>query len=282
MKIGIESSAYAGRYGLEEGLRCMKAHGYECVDYQDFVNTETELFTLSDAEFEKRLLADKDIHAQAGIEIFQVHGPWRYPPQDFTQADREERFEKMSRSILGTAILGCKNFIIHPLMPWGADSDPEPQRRWDMNLEFFSRLCKVAAAHDVTICFENMPMTRISISRPSEILDFVKAIDNEHFKICLDTGHCAVFGESPAEAVRLIGKEYLATLHVHDNNGKGDLHWIPYTGVIDWVDFSRALSEIGYEGALSLEASVPAGIPADLRELQELSLFQMAKKLANR
>ena len=282
MKIGIESSAYVGRYGFEKGLKRMKAHGYECADYQNFVNTETELFTLSDTEFEKYLLTEKDAYAQAGIEIFQAHGPWRYPPQDFTQEDREERFDKMSRSILGTAILGCKNFILHPLMPWGADNDPEPQRRWDMNLEFFSRLCKVASDHDVTICFENMPMTKISISRPSEILDFVKAINNEHFKVCLDTGHCSVFGESPAEAVRLIGKEYLATLHVHDNNGKGDLHWIPYTGVIDWTDFSRALSEIGYEGALSLEASIPAGIPDDLRELQELSLFQMAKKLANR
>ena len=282
MKIGIESSAYLGRYGLEEGLKRMKAHGYECVDMQDFINTETELFSLNESGFEKYLLKEKAACEEAGIEIFQAHGPWRYPPQDFTETDRAERFEKMSRSILGTAILGCKNFVIHPLMPWGADSDPEPQRRWDMNLEFFSRLCQVAAENDVTICFENMPMTQISLSRPSEILDFVKTIHSPFFKVCLDTGHCSVFGESPADAVRLIGREYLAALHVHDNNGKGDLHWLPYTGVIDWADFSRALAEIGYEGSLSLETSVPAGIPADLRELQEISLFQMAKKMANR
>lgn len=282
MKIGIESSAYEGRYGLIEGVARMKRHGYECVDFQDFIQTDSELFALSETDFEKYLLSKRDVYEEAGIEIFQSHGPWRYPPQDFTAEDRAERFEKMARSIRGTAILGCKNFIIHPLMPWGADSDPEPQRRWDMNLEFFSRLCHIAADNDITICFENMPMTQISLSRPHEILEFVKTINDPHFKVCLDTGHCAVFGESPAAAVRLIGKEHLAALHVHDNNGKGDLHWIPYTGVIDWTDFTHALDEIGFDGALSLETSVPAGIPEDLRELQEISLFQMAKKLANR
>ena len=282
MKIGIESSAYVGRYGFEEGLRRMKAHGYECVDAQNFINTETPLFSMTDAEFDRQLLWEKDAYASAGIEIFQSHGPWRYPPQDYTEEDREERFEKMARSIHGTAVLGCKNFVIHPLMPWGADSDPEPQRRWDMNLEFFSRLCKVAEAEDVTICFENMPMTRISLSRPVEILEFVKTINHPLFKICLDTGHCAVFGESPADAVRLIGKEYLRVLHVHDNDGKNDRHWLPYNGVIDWADFSLALAEIGYEGTLSLETRAPARIPADILEPQEIALFHMGKQLANR
>lgn len=32
MKVGIESGAYLGRYGFEDGLARMKRHGYECVD----------------------------------------------------------------------------------------------------------------------------------------------------------------------------------------------------------------------------------------------------------
>ena len=107
-------------------------------------------------------------------------------------------------------------------------------------------------------------------------------INHPLFKICLDTGHCAVFGESPADAVRLIGKEYLRVLHVHDNDGKNDRHWLPYNGVIDWADFSLALAEIGYEGTLSLETRAPARIPADILEPQEIALFHMGKKLANR
>lgn len=41
--------------------------------------------------------------------------------------------------------------------------------------------------------FENMPFKNFSLSKPCDILRFVKAIDDENFKICLDTGHVAVF-----------------------------------------------------------------------------------------
>ncbi|MGN1445814.1 MAG: sugar phosphate isomerase/epimerase family protein [Eubacteriales bacterium] len=282
MKIGIESGAYLDRYGFAEGLARMKAHGYEALDYQSFVDTETELFRVSEAEFERTLRAQRAAIEEAGIEITQTHGPWRWPPRDFTEEDRAERFEKMAKSIRGTAILGCRNFVIHPIMPFGDNQDPEPERLWDMNLAFMSRLVEVGRSCDVVVNFENMPMTALSISRPEAILRFVKMVDSPFFKVCLDTGHCAVFGDSPAQAVRLLGKEYLATLHIHDNNGRNDLHWNPYTGVIDWDDFSAALREIGFEGAVSLETAAPGRIPQDIREPFERGLFHMARRIAGR
>jgi len=282
MKIGIESAAYIDRYGLEEGLEKMKDHGYETVDLQDFVDTNQELFTYDDAHFEEYLKNKRQIIEKAGIEISQVHGPWRWPPQDFEEADRKERFEKMARSIVGTKILGCKNFVIHPIMPFGDNQDPEPERLWEMNYEFFDKLTDIADENDVTICFENMPMTQLSLSTPAQILSFVKTMNRKNFKICLDTGHCAVFGIQPAKAVREIGNDLLRVLHVHDNNGHGDLHWIPYTGFIDWDDFSNALSEIGFDGSVSLETAVPGKIPAEIREDMEIGLFKMAKRIAKR
>lgn len=282
MKIGIESGAYLDRYGFAEGLARMKAHGYEALDYQSFADTETELFRVSEAEFERTLRTQRAAIEDAGIEITQTHGPWRWPPRDFTEEDRAERFEKMAKSIRGTAILGCRNFVIHPIMPFGDNRDPEPERLWDMNLAFMSRLVEVGRSCDVVVNFENMPMIALSISRPEAILRFVKTVDSPFFKVCLDTGHCAVFGDSPAQAVRLLGKEYLATLHIHDNNGHNDLHWNPYTGVIDWDDFSAALREIGFEGAVSLETAAPGHIPQDIREPFEQGLFHMARRIAGR
>lgn len=282
MKIGIQSTAYLDRYGLKEGIQKLKEHGYEAIDYQNFMNTDTELFRVSDTEFEKRLIDVRAALASEQIEISQVHGPWRWPPRDASEEDRAERFDKMSKSIVGTRILGCKNFVIHPIMPFGDASDPEPAKLWEMNYAFMGRLCDVARENDVVICFENMPMINLSLSRPSEILTFVKNINSDWFKICLDTGHCAVFGESPADAVRLIGKDYLRVLHIHDNNGHADLHWLPYTGVIDWNDFAAALKEIDFAGTVSLETFISGKIPAEARELQELSLARIAMKLAGR
>ena len=280
MKIGIDEGGYISRYGFEKGLEKMKAHGYDTLDFQEFVDTDNEIFFLNDGAFERNLLEKRAMAEAAGIEIIQAHGPWRWPPRDFSEEDRAERFEKMSRSIAGTKILGCKNFVIHPIMPFGDDSDPEPERLWEMNYEFMGRLADTAADNGITVCFENMPMTRLSLSTPAQILSFVKTLNRDNFKICLDTGHCAVFRMQPGEAVRLIGRELLQVLHVHDNNGYSDLHWIPYTGFIDWEDFSNALQEIGFEGSVSLETSVPGKIPGEFREQMELVLAGMARKIA--
>jgi sugar phosphate isomerase/epimerase len=74
----------------------------------------------------------------------------------------------------------------------------------------------------------------------------------------LDTGHCAILGTDIGEAVRLIGKDYLQTLHVHDNNGNNDSHWIPYTGVCNWSDFAKALQEIDFQEACPSKHSFKA------------------------
>ena len=286
MKIGIASYAYIDPYGYEKGLEKLKRHGYDCIDYNcgkfpNFVDTEHEIFSLSEWNFEKRLKEERKIYENAGVEVYQTHGPWRYPPLDNTKEERDERFEKMCKAIRGTAYLGCKNTVIHPLMPFGSHSDAEPQAQWDINLEFMSRLADVGREYGITVCFENMPFRELPLSPVSAILKMVKEINNDYFKVCLDTGHCAVLGTSPANAVRMLGKEYLCTMHVHDNNGERDYHWLPETGVVDWADFSSALQEIGFDGAMIFETGVvrfaKEGEDIDAKETE---LANIAKKIA--
>ena len=283
MKIGIESAGYIEHYGLREGLRRMKAQGYETLDYQTLADTETSLYTCSEAEYTKKLIEVRNECAAAGIEISQTHGPWRWPPQDYTEEQRAERFEKMVKAIRGTAILGCPYMVIHSILPFGDDKDPDPERLWSMNYEFMGRLADAGREYGVIVCHENMPMLALSNSTPEAILKFVRTLNHPNFKICLDTGHCAVFGLSVGDAVRMTGKELLRVLHVHDNDGHGDRHWLPYTGVIDWDDFSNALEEIGFEGSLSLETHIPNSVPDGAeREAAENKLFLDAKRLARR
>ena len=72
MKIGIESGAYLSRYGLAEGLKRMRKHGYECVDFQDFANTEGPLFQLDEPGFEKELKNIRKQIEDSGSEISQT------------------------------------------------------------------------------------------------------------------------------------------------------------------------------------------------------------------
>ena len=260
----------------------IKRLGYDCVDLQSFCHTENVFFG-EPAEVSRNLKLVRDAVADAGLTISQTHGPWRWPPQDGTKEDRDERFEKMARSLYGTAEVGCSDMVIHPIMPFGDYQDPYPVEFMEMNLEFFGRLTEVAEKAGVVIDFENMPMPALSLATPYQILDFAKKINSPYFRVCLDTGHCAVTKNDPAEAVRAIGKEYLRVLHVHDNDGKGDFHWLPETGVIDWDGFSKALHDIGYEGVFSLETDVkPAGLTPECFEEKRKALSETASRLAGK
>ncbi|MBE6609905.1 MAG: sugar phosphate isomerase/epimerase [Ruminococcaceae bacterium] len=279
MKLGI-TSGYFTKYGIEAGAKRLKAHGYDCADYQSFINTETDFFKLPEADFKKRLLEEKKIVEDAGIFIHQTHGPWRYPPKDNTEADRAERFDSMSKAIRGTAYLGCDKFIIHPIMPFGGNTSEQPDAVKAINFEFMSRLTEVAKEYGVIICYENMPFPLLPITTSKHVTDLARKIGSDNFKVCLDTGHCLVCGESPADAVRYIGKDLLCAMHVHDNDGKSDKHLIPGEGIADWDAFADALYDIGFDGVFSLETEIPTGNPADEQERLERGLALLGKKLA--
>lgn len=276
MKIGIMSGAYIGRYGWDMGLTKMREHGYEAIDDQSFCNTESNaLFTVTETEFEKTLTERRQTCAANGIEITQIHGPWRYPIRDFTKEERAERFEKMAKSVRGCAILGCPNMVIHNIMPYGP-RDLSREVVWAINEEFMGRLAEVGREYGVVINMENMPFIHQHLATCADLMRFVKHMNTDWIRVCLDTGHAAVWKHSPADCVRLIGKDYLRTLHVHDNDGKHDRHWMPGTGVVDWDAFGAALREIGFEGAVSLETAVPAEITGNERDKAERNLAQTA------
>ena len=264
MKIGITESSYRV-YPKEIRYQKMKEHGFTCADY-GMSNTEVAPYTLDDAEFDAYLTEERRLAEDAGIVISQVHGPWRWPPQDATEEDRAERMEKMKRSIRGTAVLGCKNWIVHPIMPYGINElgTDDAQKTWDLNVVFMRELLACAKEHDIIICFENMPMPNFSLGSVEAIMRFVNEMNDDHFRVCLDTGHVNVFpGQTLYDAVHMIGDK-LQTLHVHDNSGKSDEHRLPWLGTADWEGFGRALREIGFDGVFSYETGPAIALPVDL------------------
>ena len=279
MRLGICDNTYEHFYG-EKKYEMMRAHGFSCADYQGFIDTDSELFDGSERDFEARLKAEKKLADDAGITFFQVHGPWRYPPQDATEEDRAERLEVMKKTIRGAAILGAENWVIHPIMPFGPDKEPDSALYRALNREFFGKLLECAHEFGVTVNLENMPFPAQSIATPTQVLDFVEEFHDDALRICLDTGHVAVFREQPGPAVRQIGKKMLRTLHVHDNDGAHDRHDFPFSGFIDWKDFSAALREIGYDGVLSLETAPKGKMPAVAAEHMLRGLAECARCIA--
>ena len=279
MKIGMTAGLYNPDTAvLEQELRSLKQIGFDCIDYQGLIDTKTELFAMDDAHFEAYLRKHKEIARCAGITIHQVHGPWCWPTVDDTEDGRAERFEKMTKAIRGTALLGCDRMILHNFMPQRRiDTDPVFVR--EINKEFFTRLCAYALPFGVTICLENMPFPCQCLARPKQTLALVKELGLENFRVCLDTGHAQVLNVTPGDAVRLIGKKDLYALHVHDNDGLRDRHWMIGDGVTDWKDFGDALREIGFDGCFSIESKIDTSLSPEERDRVLRRLYEKAKEI---
>ena len=271
-KIGITSSYGNIRYSN------LKEYGFDCVDF-NMADTDTSIYTLPEAESDKLMLNEKALAEEAGIEISQVHGPWRYPPLDLTNGDRTERLEKMKRSIRSTSLLGCKYWVIHPIMPYTTHDTEQGKEKetWNLNVEFFRALLPTAKKYGITICLENMPMLHFSLAKPADILRLVEEINDENFKICLDTGHVSVFNElSIGDEVRRLG-DHIKVLHVHDNMMSKDLHMLPYFGKLDWNEFISALKDIDFKGVFSLETAPPKALPDHIFDKMCSSLADLAR-----
>lgn len=278
LKIGITDTSY-GVYGFEDGIKKIASHGYDCIDYQGFVNIETDFFNLPMEDFLSELRRQKELITSHGLEISQVHAPWR-TPKDGDPEQRKLWILAMKKSIVGTHELGCKRFVVHPLFPY-MESDEHPLEVWQMNEEFLGDLADFAKGYDVLVCLENMPFPVFPITTVEDDLEMLHRLGRDNLRICLDTGHAAIFKKSNvAEAVRQIG-DLLEAVHIHDNMGLVDEHLIPGDGIIDWDEFAAALKEVGFNKVISLETSAKHGKhPKEEWEQRELNLAAIAKDLA--
>ena len=281
MRLGMESDTLLagsyGRYG-ENTYKKLAEHGYSASDFNT-ADTNGKLYTMPFAEAEAYLLKEKALAEEAGILINQVHGPWRWPAQDGTEEDRQERMEKMKYSLKLASVLGAKNWVVHPIMPFGVEEagTEDAPRTWEMNLKFMRELLETAKTYGITICLENMPMLNFSMAKPEMILKFVQEINDPLFRICLDTGHVSVFDDLDlAEETRRLG-EYIQVTHVHDNVQNRDLHLYPMFGRLDWPSFTAALKDIGYKGVFSLEVTPSRKLPDDLFEEAGLTLAHIVQ-----
>lgn len=280
MKIGIEYKKSLGATLGSSALEKLKSFGFDALDYQ-IADTNSEIYTMSEEVSLAFLRKEREQIEEAGLFVNQVHGPWRWPPRDYEEADRNERMEKMKRSMRMAAALGARYWIVHPLMPFGIEdigSGKEAETH-SINLAFMRELLVEAKKNGVVICLENMPFPKFSIATPEDILNFVKEIGDEDFKICLDTGHVATFENLDLVEETLRLGSYIKTLHVHDSFTTHDYHLAPYSGKHDWEKFGAALLASGYEGVFSLETWPSKALPLELLEDELVLLSKKAKHI---
>ena len=277
MRIGVQ--AHYILHDVEKGAAEMRRYGYRYCDYRDFMYEKFGLYDMSDEQIFEKVKRTREILDAEGIEVSQIHGLWIYPPRDSNEEQLREKHRRHSLGIRAAYMLGAKYYVVHPFMPYGADSSENPERVLEINRKMLTSLADLGEKCGVIVCLENMPFRNFPLASVRAVTDFVKEIGHPCLKICLDTGHAQITAEDPGDAARYIGKDYLSALHVHDNHGVKDEHNIPGNGVINWESFVGALREIGYDGVFSLETAIWDRLEPDERLRRELEIYNSAYRL---
>ena len=276
LKTGIESTAYFDTSDFETGLKKMKSHGYDCMDYQGVSLPDSPFFSYSESAFERYFQELSQCAKETGIEVYQMHGLWPRHSDGKLQVD-ERDFALYQKELLTAKYLHCKHFVIHPDMPYGWGEEPIKEKAFQRTVETIEKLLPTAKEFGVTLCLENMPFAGgHSFSTIQEVQRVIHTINDEHLRACFDTGHCSVTNESPYESIVALGKD-LAVLHIHDDIHKQDRHLVPFQGQIDWMAVIKGLREIKYDGCFSLETNFNRKTPQPALESLQLGLAQLAK-----
>ena len=177
-----------------------------------------------------------------------------------------KRFDEIVTAMRNASWLGAPMIVVHPCTHLDFDVEGNPEKLFDFNLDFYTRLIPYAREFGIKIAIENIGRSSVT-STPERLNRLYDALNDPVFTVCFDVGHCLFEGCDPAEAIRKIGDRLVnGCTHVHDNSGKGDDHTLPYYGKVDWESVMKALADIGYAVDLNYEASgFVKDIPTELR-----------------
>jgi len=82
-------------------------------------------------------------------------------------------------------------------------------------------------------------------------MEILERFDSPNLGMTYDSGHGNVYPPGMTMLARFGHR--LKALHLHDNDGTGDQHLLPFDGTVDWPALMKIVRDKGYRGATTLE-----------------------------
>ena len=291
IRIGVQTHNIIDTTGPDSGFALIREAGFSCVDFSlngylknknIYRHQINHFFDKSVSELETFFLPYNTAAAEHEIAIHQMHMPYPiYVPYADEQMNRYLMENVAPKSIGVCSFLGCRYLVVHGFKL--AEAFGSEQKEWEKTRDFLMTIAPIAQEKGVILCLENL-YNNIGghlVEGPCTDADLVaERIDRmneqagtEVFGFCFDTGHANLLGIDMESFITKLGPR-LKVLHIHDNDGKQDLHQIPYTftktrenaASTDWDGFIQGLINISYDGVLSFEtAPVLEAFPVELK-----------------
>ncbi|MCL2002808.1 MAG: sugar phosphate isomerase/epimerase [Oscillospiraceae bacterium] len=181
-----------------------------------------------------------DLVRRAGLFVENIHAPFEGINNLWLDTlDGDTLTDYFLQSVDDCAEYQMPAMVLH----LSGGSRPPPFN--ELGLDRFKRIVERAEKRGVSVAFENL--------RKPEYLDYVLSrIDSPRAGFCYDSGHHHCY--TPDEDFFAKHGSRLKALHLHDNDGGGDRHRLPFDGTIDWAAVMKQISQAGYKGAVAMEA----------------------------
>lgn len=203
----------------EERVKMIKDAGFNCV-----ITSCDKKFTSENGT----LKSQTRLFKKHGLILTSLHLSYNTPDLHyFWQEGRkgEHIAKNTMREIKLAHKYNIKNVVIHL---FGIYSSVGEKR--------LLKILDLCSKYDINLAVENIDCPRL-------FADIFSKIQHEKLKFCYDSGHNNVFDKA-TDYLQKYGDK-LATLHLHDNNGKADEHTIPpLSGTIDWDKIALRLSKL--------------------------------------
>ena len=203
----------------------------------------------------------RDAFEEFGVYPHTLHAPFQtINLASFDEAERKDGVDQVAAAMRFLAEVGGRTVIVHPT---GRPSTPGLAYYTLENVgaamenahRSISALVTVAEAEGVRMALENLPAKEMP-ARPLETMrelrSFMADLPVEYVGICHDIGHTRLISLDISDEAR-IASERLYALHIQDGLTNDDDHLPPGHGVLDFDSYARALQDIDFDGAWTLE-----------------------------
>ena len=201
----------------------------------DFVYADSEIEQIARwlRQYGIKLL---DLHASHGVEK-----KW----MSVAEYERLAGVDLVRNRLDMTARLGGGSIVIH--ISYTPEQDLRDNLSMDQLRRSLDALQPYARERGVRIAIENGRFSRIS--------EVLREYPPEFLGLCYDSGHGNVNGgEDGLDGLERV-KHRLIALHLHDNDGNGDLHNPMFSGTVDWPRLAGIIATSSYDKCVSTEAN---------------------------
>lgn len=229
------------------------------------------LYTDPEIEYAARCLE------RTGLKVNDLHCPTG-KDQRWGSGVEHERLagvESLKNRIRMASRLGCDVIVCHT--PTEPEDAAERTAYWDRQRRTLEALRELAGRSGVRLAMENtLPGNFDTLER------FLEIGGAELVGVCYDSGHGNAKVDWPGNGLERFEriKSRVIDLHLHDNDGTGDLHWMLFRGTTDWARLATLAVGSGYRKTV-----VPLEVVLEQSGLSDETAFlrqaaEVARRLA--